>query len=136
MGYIYAGYCTPNGEVSQCAVETAGGGPGQGTAQGAIKTVTYWLCSSNILSCDSNGHNSEGSVNVTEFASQAQAATIPQDDDNSDAYAAGWQINQWAVEVSNGLPSGELSKVERSLTSAAAICNVGQLPPFHAERFY
>jgi len=119
--YIQTGYCTPNGVAGACEVKENEGPSGQDAAAGAYRTVKFWLCAKSQIACGVEGTNSEGFVNVAGFSTVSEATAYLEGAQN--AWATGWQLNQWAIEVSTNLPVNELSKVERSLAAAAVILN-------------
>jgi len=120
LDYLDAGYCTPNGAVGGCAVETdlVGGSGNQG---GAYRTAKYYLCPPNSIDCAAN--DEFGTMSLAGFSSVAAANAFLEANSNDGGWAMGWQLNQWAIQISADVPLTDLSRIERSLTSAAVIVN-------------
>lgn len=117
------------------------GGTQQGGTVGSTETATYYLCKSSVSFCDSDGQNDEGTVTATDYSDSVLEADVLRQHAaevnlGEGDFAAGWQVNQWTVEVSKTLPASELDKVEKSLSSAVITMNQGYPAPFHAKRIY
>jgi len=133
VGYVMAGYCTPNGDINQCEV-AVNKNPGVAAplAPSSTQSVGYDLCSADATSsnfyCSQN--DSEGVLDAQAFPTDAAASSYL-GSQQGQQWETGWQFNNWAILVASagpGLPSSELDKIEKSLASAAEIYN-GQ--PFY-----
>lgn len=126
VGYIMAGYCTPNGVINQCEEgESSDASVAAPLAEGAYKSLGYDLCSAAQTNEQDycGGNDSEGILDALAFSSPAAAHAYIVSK-NGQSWVMGWQLNQWAILIkSTGMPLADQDNIQKSLASAAAIYN-------------